>query len=241
MLEPDFEVVPILIEDPRFCEISVRRRCDGRHVRLSNGRRTRAVGRYASVKVGASVPWESRLELQDMYRTEVDTEVVSYTAQPHTLTWRFEGEFQSYTPDRLERLASGATRIVEVKDIFEPADNPDYSRKLSRAELIYRQIGYSFALRQRHTIVAEPEFSAVEEVQAYRRTRVTLDQLDRVRRSLRDGELPLAEVLSAVASSQPRAVLFAMMVHRIVSIDLFDGLHDGALVTLPRADRQCAA
>ena len=208
------------------------RRTDGRHVRLSNGRRNRAVGRYASVKMGGTVPWESRLELHDLYRAEVDPNITSFFVQPETLHWQNEGRAKTYTPDRLDYMANGSVRVVEVKDVYDPADDPEYTQKLAEAEKIYAVIGRNFVLRDSAVVRAQPDFAAVEEVQAFRRAVVTIQDLDRVGEVLANGWRPLGEVLAAIGRQRPRATLFAMMVRRFVNIDLTRGLPDSANVSL---------
>ena len=52
-------------------------RADGSPVRLrGNGRSATARGLYFSVKSGCHLPYESHLELHDLWRAEVDVEVV---------------------------------------------------------------------------------------------------------------------------------------------------------------------
>ena len=76
-------------------------RLDAGPVRLiTNGRQRKPVGHYYSQKNGFSLPWESRNELHGFYHAEVDTDVVGYRAQPHTLRMSVHGEVTSYTPDR---------------------------------------------------------------------------------------------------------------------------------------------
>lgn len=156
-------------------------------MRLTNGRRNRAVGRYASVKMGSTVPWESRLELHDLYRVEVDPNVVAFFVQPEPLHWQREGRARTYTPDHLDHMADRSIRIVEVKDKFDPAEDPDYTEKLAEAEEIYAAIGRGFVLRDGTAIRAEPNSTAVEEVQAFRRAVVTVQDLERVAQFLASG------------------------------------------------------
>lgn len=208
------------------------RRIDGRHMRLSNGRRNRAVGRYASIKNGWSPPWESRGELKDMYRAEVDGAVLSYVTQPETLYWQSGSKSRRYTPDRADHLANGSRRIVEIKGDYDADRDPDYSEKLEEVTGIYTALGVKFEIRDRNLIEQEPSFSAVEEVQAYRRTVVTQKDVDETRRILGPGTRPFGSLLAGLSSATPRAVVFAMAVRRIVEIDLGQGLQPNASVAL---------
>jgi len=182
--------------------------------------------------MGATIPWESRLELHDLYRVEVDPAICSYGVQPETLYWRNGEMRRRYTPDRLDVLADGSERIIEVKDVFDPAADPDYTEKLSQAALIYKALGRSFEIRDGAAIRSEPSFSAFEEVQAYRRAIVTVDDIAGIQRCLRSRPLPICEVLRSMRGAHPRPTLFALMTRRVVSIDLTFGLKDATLVSL---------
>lgn len=215
-----------------FERVEMTRRSDGRHVRLSNGRRHRPVGRYASIKMGASVPWESRLELHDIYRAEVDPEVVSYAVQPETLSWSHNGTRYRYTPDRLDSLASGGTRIVEVKNKFDADSDPRYAEKLLQAANIYAVAGHIFEMHEESYIHREPCFSAIEEVQAYRRATVTPADVAVARTCAQSKDTVIADLLRALPSRHPRAALYAMIVRRFVLIDFSAGLRDSSQVML---------
>lgn len=221
----------IAIPGSQFSQIEIVRRLDRRHIRLTNGRRNCGVGRYASVKMGTTFPWESRLELYDLYRAEVDPRVVSYAVQPETLHWECAGKRQLYTPDRLDVMIDGKERIIEIKDRFDPHQHPEYTEKLRQARQIYTALGRAFELRQRSQISIEPDFSAIEEIQAYRRSVVTARDIQLVRMALGKGKLPLREALRSLERPSPRPVLFAMMVRRIVSIDVSHGMHENAAVS----------
>lgn len=221
----------ISIPDSGFSPIEISRRRDGRHVRLSNGRRNRAVGRYASVKMGTTIPWESRLELSDIYRAEVNPEVSSYMVQPETLRWQFGRVSHQYTPDRVDVFEDGNSRIVEVKDEFDAARNEMYTEKLKQVAQIYNCLGQHFELRERSNIRREPDYSAVEEVQAYRRAVVSIQDLREVYAALRNGPISLGDAARLFSHRSGRPVLFAMMVRRIISIDLTQGLREDALVS----------
>lgn len=220
------------LADARFEEVRVVRRQGGGHVRISNGRRARAMGRYFSVKMGNSLPWESRLELRDLYRCEVDPKITSYAVQPETMHWRWAGKARRYTPDRIDLIAGGQRRIVEVKDTFDPEKDTDYTQKLEQASQIYAALGISFEIRDGSSILDEPSFSAIEEIQAYRRTAITPADITTVHRELQSESKPLHDILSSMGGAHSKATLFAMAVRRIVDIDVTNGLHDGAAVSL---------
>lgn len=225
MAEPeDIRIISFPLPGTRFADVEVRRRQDGRSVRLGNGRRSRAVGRYFSIKNGGGQPWESRPELFDLYHAEVDGSVVSFRTQPETLAWRCDGGAWRYTPDRIDVLEDGSHRVVEIKDEYDAERDPAYAAKLDQAREIYGLLGRAFSLRTRADILAEPLFSAVEEAQAYRRAVVTTEQALHVRDRLSQGPLPFGILMRSLPGGHPRESIMAMAVRRIIRLDYAEGL-----------------
>jgi hypothetical protein len=222
----EMHVIRLPLVGPRFQDVEVWRRQDGRAIRGTNGRRTRAVGRYYSIKTGESHWWESRPELLDMYHAEVSDWVVSYLTQPETLVWRSDGQRRRYTPDRVDWLSDGSRCLTEVKDTYDESRDPDYSDKLKTATEIYAHLGLPLVMRDRATITAEPLFSAVEEVQAYRCAVVTTYQACSVQEILASGPTRLADLAKLLPPPHPRQSILAMAVRRILRLDITHGLSD---------------
>ncbi len=220
----DIRTISISLPGSRFADVEVRRRQDGRNVRLGNGRRSRTVGRYFSIKNGGGQPWESRPELFDLYHAEVDGAVVSFRTQPETLAWRCEGRAWQYTPDRIDVLEDGSHRVVEIKDEYDAERDPTYATKLDQAREIYGLLGRTFTLRASADILAEPVFSAVEEAQAYRRAVVTTQQAVHVRERLEKGPVPFIDLMESLPGVHPRESIIAMGVRRIIRLDYSAGL-----------------
>ena len=206
-------------------------RSDDGPVRLRrNGRQPKAVGLYFSVKSGRHLPYESRLELHDLWRAEVDTTVVRSFPQPFTLQVVRGGELTRYTPDRLDVLADGLRLVVEIKDELAPAEALD--RYGAVAELLAAR-GLDFELRQRAQIEAQPAFSGVEAVQRHRRSQLGAADAERLRRRLRGHTAVFRDAVQHLGGGPAAwAMVCAAAVRRLIRIDLTDGLHTGARVEL---------
>jgi hypothetical protein len=181
------------------------------------------------------VGWESRNELHALWRSEVDTDVVSYREQPHTMDMVLDGKLRRYTPDREDVLADGRIEIVEVKDTFEATKDPDYARKLAFAEDIYSGLpGWSFRIQDRAEIEASPSFATVENIQTHKRISFTLADVAMVRRAYSDAPTRTLGELRALFVNEVtgQAVLAAMMVARIVRIDLCTPMTGDSVVAL---------
>ena len=197
-------------------------RPDGGPVRLRrNGRRSIANGLYFSVKSGRHLPYESHLELHDLWRAEVDVGVVRSWPQPFTLTYADGDGLRRYTPDRKDERAGGRVEIVEIK---EDAAEVTTAKMLAVEEALSAR-GWSYRVVGRAEIEREPAFSAIRTVQRHRRT--ALDETDamRIRAMLGSSFSPLREVMAELGSGpQALARACALMVRRVVAIDLTEGL-----------------
>ena len=207
---------------------------DGSPVRLRrNGRQKRAVGLYFSVKSGRHLPFESTLELHDLWRAEVDSTVVRSFPQPFTLQMVTDGVAWRYTPDRRDVLADGAERIVEVKDDDWAEQDPVLAERLGHVAEHLAERGIKFRVHARSEIQVEPQFSAIQAIQRHRRTAVTPAEVEAVCEQLRREACTLGGLQSRLGGG-PRAlaVLCALVVRRVILLDLSCGLHEDAAVSL---------
>ena len=193
-----------------------------------NGRQPKAVGLYFSVKAGRHLPYESTLELHDIWRAEVDPMVVRSQAQPFTVSCVQDGRLIRYTPDRLDHMASGARRVIEVKDQISAAEAV---ANFGAAADLLSMDGFSFEIRQRAQIDAQPSLGGVEAVQRHRRTHLTPGDAARLARVLEAGPLAFGEVADQMqVGVVGHALVCAGVVRRLARIDLADGLHPECLV-----------
>ena len=203
-------------------------RTDAGPVRLRrNGRNARARGLYFSVKSGRHLPYESHLELHDLWRAEVDVEVVRSWPQPFTLTYADDDRLRRYTPDRKDERADGAVEIVEVKEDaaeVSPARAAAVQEALSGRGWRYRVVG-------RAEIEREPTLSGIRAVQRHRRSALDAADALRAQARLRAGPLPLGDLLPVFGSGpQALAKVCALMVRRVLAVDLAAGLTTAAQV-----------
>ncbi len=186
-----------------------------------------ARGLYFSVKSGRHLPYESHLELHDLWRAEVDADVVRSWPQPFTLTYSEGDGLRRYTPDRNDARADGGVEVVEVK---ERAGEVSPERAAAIAEALNSR-GWSYRVVDRAEIEREPVFSAVRRVQRHRRTAVTAADAVHLRELLTRGPRPFGEVLEALGGGPPGlAKACALVVRRVIAVDLAAGLTPSAPV-----------
>lgn len=208
------------------------KRAEDRPVRLTRrGRRHRPSGVYFSVKCGYGVPWESRNELHSFWSAEVDSNVLRYRAQPHTLEMVIDGRRHHYTPDRQDWMADGRIEIIEIKDTFDRESDDLYAEKIRRAEAIYVGLGFRFRVIARKEIEREPAFRAVQTIQFYRRAQISPQAILHVQRALSLGQRSLGDVVDAIGpTSTATCQAYAMIVRRLLGIDLSNGLSRSSAV-----------
>lgn len=209
-------------------------RSDGGPMRpIGHGRQHKPVGIYYSVKSGRGLAWESRNELHDMWRAEVRADVVRSRVQPHTLSWTIDGQTLRYTPDREDILDGGRIQIIEVKNTYQAEKDPYYAAKLDFARSVYEGLGWAFHIHEKSEIEAQPQFDAIRTIQGYRRTAITTADLSTIRSLFSHStHLKLKELQNSLPP-EPRsfAAICAMVVHRILAIDLNRGLGPDTIVS----------
>lgn len=202
---------------------------------IVTGRRHITTGSYASIKAGRPFPFEGMNERAFLMRCEVDTEVVDYRAQPFRFEFVLDGKKRTYIVDCVRLLDGERLEVVEVKKDRRALKDPDYSLKLECVAEICRQLGWRFrVIFADELFLPKARFQAVEDIQSWRFTAYGEADSYRVIRRLHDGgEACLGSLADMFASRQlGRAKIKAMMVRRLVTIDLAKPLSDTSPVQL---------
>ena len=208
---------------------------DGRPIRgVLTGHKLNMTGKYASRKAGRGQVFESHNELAFYQECEVDPRVVDYRAQPFRFEFVLDGQLRRYIPDCVRLLDSGRIEVVEVKADSRFLRDADYSAKLSEVAKICALIGWTLALaigerihlprvrRENIKLIQQDRMAVFDEGHVYR-ARAALAQ--------RGGEGLFGEIASAIEAAQKgHAILRALMVARLVQIDLDPPLTDESRV-----------
>lgn len=217
---------------PSTLAATIYQRDDGGPMRPVGRRRgMRPGGLYYSQKMGRLVGYESANEKCDFYRAEVDTRVIRYREQPHTIEAIIFGEVRRYTPDREDHLTTDKIEIVEVKDEFEEAKDPAYTAKIEYFAEIYERMGWSFRLTTRDQIMAPTSFGTIENIQRFRRTSYTRADVNAVR-AVFNGRAAcrLGELAAIFPAGVAMPKLCAMMVGRELALDIASKLEPTSTV-----------
>lgn len=202
---------------------------------IVTGRRHITTGSYASVKAGRPCPFEGMNERAFLMHCEVDTEVIDYRSQPFRFEFVVDGKKRTYIADCVRLLTGEQLEVVEVKKDLRAFKDPDYSLKIDCVAEICRQLGWQFRLVfEDDLFLPRTRFRAIEEIQSWRLTAYDEADVYCVMRGLENaGVERLGSLAEMLAPSQlGRAKLKAMMVHRLVAIDLASPLSDDSAVRL---------
>lgn len=202
---------------------------------IITGRRRITTGSYASVKAGRPLPFESMNERAFLMHSEVDTSVVDYRAQPFRLELIIDGAKRAYIPDGLRLLDTGELEVLEIKQDRRSLSDPDYALKLECISRICEQVGWRFRIiyadalfqpKHRHTNIVD--------VQSWRLTDYGCSDVFRVVARLDAVKVDALGALSELLGGRPagEAKLKAMMVNRVVRIDLAEPLNPASPVQL---------
>jgi len=214
---------------------------DGSPIRsVITGRRVMVTGFYSSRKAGRALPYEGMNEQALLKRCEVETAVVDYRSQPFRFELVIDGAKRIYIADCVRLLSDGSVEVLEVKGRLKQLSPPEYVEKLNLVREICERLGWQFRiLSHRHLYEPEVVYANIDLIQS-RRT-VRFDQIQAYRAleviEREGGAAPLGRVADAIATRPlGMAIAQAMMVRRLLSIDLTRPLNaDSKVTAVPRS------
>lgn len=202
---------------------------------IVTGRRAIATGVYASRKSGRAQPYESQNERAFFMHCEVDTDIVDYRAQPFRFEFVINSVKRAYIADAARLHSNGILEVIEIKNDRRQLKDPDYLIKLQAVREICDSIGWQFRIVLKQDILdSSVRFHNIEDIQSWSFTAYAPSDIFEVVRFLSIHDTaPLGEVADRIGS-QPAGIakLKAMMVGRIVRLNLDSKLDEDSLVTL---------
>jgi hypothetical protein len=192
------------------------------------------MGRFPSIKMRASVWWESPLERDYIFLLEIDPFVTRFREQPFRIYYQLGTTSHHYTPDFL--VARGIrTQIVEVKT-KEEAETEQNLRIFRAVALVCGQSGYEFVVVTDADIRVQPRLQNVQVLWRYARTRFLPQHQIYCNQALRSGPIPLGELTRFFDSKRVgRAVVYSLIYWGVLNVDLMRPLNHATIVSLPAA------
>lgn len=103
-----------------------------------------AIGTYHSRKIDRTFSYRSSWELQFMQLLDADDEVETWTFEPFSIPYEFDGERRRYVPDFHVVTRSGSSIVVEVKP-HELRETPMNSAKREATKDFCQRSGWTYA------------------------------------------------------------------------------------------------
>lgn len=187
-------------------------------------------GRFASRKMGRTIPWESSNELAFLTLAELDADIISIRAQPIEFQWRSASGFRRHVPD-FAVMRGPKLEIHEVKPLAA-ALKPDVREAAAWAERHCRDRGAVYGLALAETLKAEPVFTNARTV--LRRLHDRLDEtlaIGTVEHIRERGTVPLGELTDWMARWGGTAFdVMTLAAHNRIALDLTRPLGRDGLV-----------
>jgi hypothetical protein len=200
---------------------------------ITNAGSTKLIGKFPSLKMRRIVWYESLLERDYLYLLELDPGVISYEEQPLQIYYFLEGKKRRYTPDLLIQRKYGK-QIVEVKPM-KKAIEPSNITLFRIADEICRREGYEFHVATDAVIRSQPRLNIAKFLYKYARTPLLPQhQIYCHELFVRRQEILLGEIIKFFAARAiGQQVVFALIFHGVLSINLTETLTPSSIVRLP--------
>ena len=223
------------------------RASDGGCLRTVNGGLAFENGWFASRKAGRLLHWEGETALWHLLLLETDHAVVRMASEAVGFEFPLGGRLRSYTADAEITDEHGRSTVVEVKRSERDLEDPDYRLTLAYVAEVCRRCGMGFRIVYREDLfdsIVHRRNVGLFASQGYAHVR---GDHWRALAALRRRHGPtttygaLAEALEPGHHSAGRAIVQALVVRRVLKMDLADWLDDESPVTIVWPARNLAA
>jgi len=185
-------------------------------------------GYFPSAKPTSLIPYESILERDQLFLSEVDPGVTEIRAQPFELTLEIGDRIVSHYPDFL-LVGSHKPAVGEVKDAVR-AQKPHYQALFQAARDQLQKIGYDYLLLTDREIYRQPRLNNCKFIYHQAFIEPSPDAIAEVEGCLRNGP---QSILGVAGKDQAlrRTVLHLLLRGRLLA-DLWQPLNENSEVRL---------
>lgn len=130
----------------------------------------KVIGKFPSLKMKASIWWESQLERDYIYLLEIDPTVIEYYGQPFKIRFQIGKKMHIYTPDFFV-VRKDKKQMIEIKP-EKRINDPKNQNIFSSIKPICLQHGYEFKVITDKTIRLQPRLNNIKLLHKYSRIRL---------------------------------------------------------------------
>ena len=202
-----------------------------REIKAYKGQK-RMPGHFYMTKTDSLVAYESRLEMFVLRQLDFNPTTVSVVSQPFILHVADGENSFKHVPDFLAVSAVEEVTVIDVKP-KKFADKTENKRKFGATAAACELAGWSYSVQ------SEPDRLFIENLRwlaGYRRDLPTVGTYaEQLIEACEKKSLPLQELVSKVGpSALVRPVLFHLLWHRLLEIDMRAQLNNKSLVDFPK-------
>lgn len=192
------------------------------------GTKTIRTGGYPSKKTRRARYGEAAAELARIPQEEVDVEVVDAIAQPCRGEVLLDDGWHVHIPDFANLTADGRRVLIDAKRDWSDFRTPVGRNQTFLGQVIADAMGYGYERYVLANAGSERRRRNVDEVQAARFVNVPDHLAAIAAATLARGSIALGDLAAILHPVNGRSMAFALMVRRIVEIDLEGVLDDRA-------------
>jgi hypothetical protein len=192
------------------------------------GKKTVRSGGYPSKKTRRARYGEAAAELARIPQEEVDVDVVDAIAQPCRGEVLLDDGWHVHIPDFANLRADGSRVLIDAKRDWAGFRTEDGRRQTFLGQVIADAMGYGY---ERYVLAhagSARRRENVDEVQASRFVNVPDHLVARAAATLAKGPIALGNLAAILHPVNGRSLAYALMVRRVVEIDLDGRLDDRA-------------
>lgn len=198
-----------------------------------NGARLVETDGYPSKRYRRSFSTEASVERKITHQAEVLTNYIAYRTQPLRIEVTWRGKRYSAIPDAARVMIGRIPELIEAKYDFAAFDEGKNLFQRAISECGAEALGWDYTQLTHSNLGNECFIENVTDIQYYRFNHVTLREQQIVNKVLRRHDLMLLGDLADEISScavRGQTTLYAMMVRRLLSIDLNRPLSRSSIV-----------
>lgn len=190
------------------------------------GRKTIRTGAYPSKKMGRGRFGEAAAELARITQEEVDVDVVDAIAQPCRGEVLLDDGWHTHLPDFANLRADGRRVLIDAKRDWSDFRTENGRRQTFLGQIIAEAMGYQYEQYVLSHAGTEQRRQNVDEVQASRFVGVPDHLAGLAAATVAKGSIALGNLAAILHAVNGRSIVYALMVRRVVEIDLDGKLTD---------------
>lgn len=213
--------------EPRVHKVMIVRSVDRDQLRGQiTGSKTIRTGAYPSKKMRRGRYGEAATELARIQQEEVDVDVVDAIAQPCRGEVLLDDGWHRHIPDFATLLSDGRRLLIDAKRDWSDFRTELGQRQTFLGQVIAAAMGYDYERYVLASAGTERRRRNVEEVQASRFVGVPNHLTSLAAATVAKGSIGLGNLAAILHPSNGRSMVYALMVRRVIEIDLDGALDD---------------